>query len=95
MNEVATTFISEAALWGRLLEPAESAMSPEAARYFLALSFPPTDLARMRALAEKARAGTLTTGEQSEMDTYEQVGHALSLLKSKARQALQQTRTAS
>jgi hypothetical protein len=50
------------------------------------------DRARMEALAEKARAGTLTTEEQVELDAYERVGHFLSLLKSKARISLSQSR---
>ncbi len=49
----------------------------------------------MRELAEKASEGTLASSESVELDVYEQVGHTLSLMKSKARKALKQTRKVS
>jgi hypothetical protein len=58
------------------------------ARGFLRLSFPEEDRRRMNELAEKASLGTLTAGEQEEVDSYERVGHLLPLLKSKARRSL-------
>jgi hypothetical protein len=82
---------SETALWGRLLDPVSTTLSPEAARYLINLRFPQSDVDRMQELAEKARAGTLTLEEHIEMDNYERVGHVLSLMKSKARQSLKQT----
>ncbi|HSE98418.1 MAG TPA: hypothetical protein VLD57_09160 [Blastocatellia bacterium] len=95
MPEATSLASSEAALWGRLLEPDSSELSPEAARYLLTLCFPPPDIARMHELAEKARAGSLTSSESREMETYERVGHALSLMKSKARRALKRVGVAS
>lgn len=85
---------SEAALWGRLLDPVGTDLSPEAARYILNLRFPQSDIDRMQELAEKARAGTLSLEEHIEMDNYERVGHVLSLMKSKARKSLKKTRAA-
>jgi hypothetical protein len=85
---------SEAALWGRLLDPVGADLSPEAARYILGLQFPQSDIDRMQELAERARAGVLTLEEHIEMDNYERVGHVLSLMKSKARKALKKTRAA-
>ena len=85
---------SEAALWGRLLDPVSADLSPEAARYILGLQFPQPDIDRMHELAEKARAGALTLEEHIEMDNYERVGHVLSLMKSKARKSLKQARAA-
>ncbi|MFN0120139.1 MAG: hypothetical protein ACKV2V_06525 [Blastocatellia bacterium] len=82
----------ELALWGRLFEPAGAAISPDAARFLLTLHFPQADLDRMNELAGKARAGALSLEEQIELDDYERVGHVLSLLKSKARQALKPSR---
>jgi hypothetical protein len=70
-------------------------LSPEAARYILTLRFPPPDVGRMRELAEKARRGTLTPEEGLELDIYERVGYALSLMKSKARRALKRVSAAS
>ena len=84
---------NETALWGRLLDPVETALSPEAARYLINLRFPQSDVNRMQELAEKAREGTLTLEEHIEMDNYERVGHVLSLMKSKARQSLKKMRT--
>jgi len=94
VQTASTLSTSEAALWGRLLEPVGPELSPEAARYILTLSFPQPDIARMHELAEKARAGTLTLEEHIEADNYERVGHVLSLMKSKARKALKKVRTA-
>jgi hypothetical protein len=84
----------EAALWGRLFEPTSAALSQEVARYILTLDFPQSDIERMQELAEKAREGTLTLEEHVELDNYERVGHVLSLMKSKARQALKKARPA-
>lgn len=94
MPKSSTISTSEAGLWGRLLELADMELPPEAARYILTLHFPPSDIDRMHALAEKAREGTLTAGERGALDSYERVGHALSLMKSKARMALKKTRSA-
>lgn len=83
--------VSEATLWGRLLDPVSTDLSPEAARYILNLQFPQPDIDRMHELAEKARAGNLTLEEHIEMDNYERVGHVLALMKSKARKSLKNT----
>jgi hypothetical protein len=92
MQEASTISTSEAALWGRLFDPTSHELSTDVARYILTLSFPQPDVDRMRELANKARAGTLTLEEQIELDNYERVGHVLSLVKSKARKALKKTR---
>ena len=42
----------------------------------------------MRTLAAKARAGTLTSDEQAEVEAYSRIGSLLGILKSKARRAL-------
>ena len=93
-QEVAAISASESALWGRLFDPAGAELSEEAARYILTLTFPQPDIERMRELAEKARAGTLTLDEHIELDNYERVGHVVSLMKSKARKALKKARAA-
>lgn len=58
---------TESAIWGRLLEPAGTALSAEAAQAILKIDFPQSDRDRMHELAEKARKGTLTPKEQAEM----------------------------
>lgn len=95
MSTITDAVATEAALWGRVLEPADPGRSPEAARFLLRLRFPDEDVARMHELAAKARDGDLTTSERAELDIYEQVGHALSLMKSIARRALRATSSSS
>jgi hypothetical protein len=69
-------------------EPDKRKLPPQAAREILGLDFSDADKARMHHLAAKARAGTLTSDEQVEIDNYERAGHLLNLLQSKARRSL-------
>ena len=46
------------------------------------------DIDRIYASAEKARDGALTGAQREERDNFERVGLTLSILKSKARQAV-------
>lgn len=78
----------EAEILTRVIEPEVPGMTPDAARSVLALGFAPSDLDRINALAEKARQGILSSDEQSELDSYERVGHLLALLQAKARSSL-------
>jgi hypothetical protein len=78
---------TEAEVWLRILHPDEE-LPPRVARAILGLSFPSSDISRMRQLSAKARAGILTSEEDAEMETFERVGSILSTLKSKARQVL-------
>jgi len=82
---------TEVEVWLRILHPDE-AMSPRVACALLGLSIAKNDVRRMRELSAKARAGTLTVEEDSEMDNFERVGSILSILKSRARQVLQRSR---
>jgi hypothetical protein len=88
MAKSRTSPSTQAELWARLLELGDTQLTPDAAEYLLNLHFPPTDIDRMHKLAEKAREGTLTSRERGDLETYEHVGHALSIMKSKARLAL-------
>ena len=81
---------TEAEVWLRILHPDEE-LSPRVARAILGLSFPKNDISRMHELSAKARAGTLTPDEDTEMDDFERVGSILSTLKSKARQVLRRS----
>ena len=85
---VAHAGTSEAAIFGRVLEPEEATLDVAAARAILDLDFRQPDKDRMRALLAKAKKGTLTAKEKVEIDNYERVGHMLSLMKSKARRSL-------
>jgi hypothetical protein len=77
-----------AAIWERLFESVEPALSAEAARAILAFEFPTADKARVKDLAGKARAGKLTQSEQNEADAYAEIGSLVSMLRSQARSAL-------
>ena len=79
---------SEAAIFGRVLEPDRAIFSAAAARSILALDFSQADRERMCLLLAKAKEGKLTSAERKEIDNYERVGHMISLMKSKARRSL-------
>ena len=83
---------SEVAILNRLLRPEEPTFSPEGARDILSLSFPESDLQRMRELSAKARAGILTAAEDAEASRYELLGHLLGIIQSKARRSLKSQR---
>ncbi|HEV3260274.1 MAG TPA: hypothetical protein VG013_25695 [Gemmataceae bacterium] len=80
---------SEVAILSRIIEPDKPVFPPDIARLILQWEFPPADRQHMHELLEKAKAGTLTANEQAEADSYERVGHIISLLKAKARGSLQ------
>jgi hypothetical protein len=75
-------------IWVRILDTSQDALSPEVARYLLQLHFPEADHERMRALLDRAKAGTQTEEERAENEEYIRAGHLLALLKAKARIAL-------
>jgi uncharacterized protein (DUF2236 family) len=81
---------SEVAILSRLILRATSPLSPEAARAILAMDFPEEDQQRMRSLADKAAAGTLTTDERAELECFNRVGYMLSVLHANARRAFEQ-----
>jgi len=76
------------AILERLIEPANHALTVEAARYILRLDFPRKDHQRFQRLSAKASAGKLTEKERAELDDYLRVADLLALLQSKARRAL-------
>jgi hypothetical protein len=81
---------TEAEVWLSILHP-DRELPPRVARVILDLSLPPDNVVRMRELAARARAGTLTPEEDAEMDNFERVGSILSTLKSKARKVLRRS----
>jgi hypothetical protein len=76
-----------APIWQRVIEFAGE-LSPSAARALLKFRFSECDHALMGELAAKARAGSLTPDEQTELDTFERLGCLLDIVHSKARRAL-------
>jgi hypothetical protein len=81
-----------AAIWGRLVAPKEGDLTPEVARAWLALNFPPEDHERVRILGEKSQEGTLSASEQAELDEYLRVTAELAVIQSKARLSLRRAR---
>jgi hypothetical protein len=78
----------EAEILTRVISPDDSTLGRKVAEAILAMEFKAADRQRMDDLAEKARLGTLSPEERVEADSYERVGHFVSLLKSKARRSL-------
>jgi hypothetical protein len=78
----------ETAILKRVISPEIGDVSPEAAKALLALGFPESDHARMEELSDKAQEGTLTQGEQDELDGYINVSHFIAFVQSKARISL-------
>lgn len=76
---------TEAAIFARLWD---GGLTAPLARQVLQLGFGATDLARIRALTERHRAGRLTASEVEELDNFVRVGDLLAILQSKARRLL-------
>jgi hypothetical protein len=77
-----------AAILGRLINPDEPTLSPEAARSILKLTFPKRDKERVDFLLAKNQDGQLTPDERVELNEYLRADAFLSVLKSKARLSL-------
>jgi hypothetical protein len=78
---------TEADIWTGIMYP-DGNIPTRAASAILRLSFPSKHRKRMRELSAKARSGALSAAEEWEMQNFERVSDLLSILKSKARQAL-------
>lgn len=76
-----------AAIFGRLWDD-RAAFTPVVARHVLTLKFAEADIARMRVLNDKNRAGKLTADEAAELDDFLRAADLLSILQSKARMRL-------
>ena len=78
----------EAAIWARLIQAQRDEIAPQVAEYLLSIAFGESDRQRMEQLAERSEAGTLTTEERTEFDSYLHVGNLLAVMQSRARVAL-------
>ena len=74
----------------RTIKPEEGGLPADAARAILGFSLSQDDRERVNQLAAKAREGTLTPDERSELDDYERIAALLELMQSKARLSLKQ-----
>ncbi|SPE55110.1 conserved hypothetical protein [Verrucomicrobia bacterium] len=81
----------EADILTRVIAPEDASLEKKVAEAVLALGFSAPDRHRMEELAQKARDGSLSDDERVEAESYERVGHFISLLKSKARRSLAST----
>jgi hypothetical protein len=79
---------SEAAVFARLMETENGAMSAALARFFLKLGFSEQEKERMHELAVKNQEGRISSGELEELDCYIRAGDLLAVLQSKARKLL-------
>jgi hypothetical protein len=82
---------TEASIWERVIHPGGK-MSKQTARAILDLSFPAEDQQRLRELAAKNKEGGLTSEEELELDHFCRVGRTLTILKSRARKLLKNSR---
>lgn len=74
----------------RAIKPTDGDLSTDAARAMLNFRLAPDDTTRVNNLATKARAGTLTAEERTELDDYERVTALLEIMQSQARISLNQ-----
>jgi hypothetical protein len=74
----------------KVFDPGGHGLSRSLAEDILSLDFPQRDADRVAELSAKANEGTLTEGEEAELEAYINVGDLLAFWQSKARQALQQ-----
>ncbi len=93
MESTLTPNKTASAIWGRVVNPEQANLAPEAARGILKLDSDANDHRRMDELSAKARQGTLTAEERVEMDEYLRVGSELAVLQSKARMSLQRAKS--
>ena len=79
---------SEAAILSRIIETDESEITPDVARYLLSMQLPEADRDRVNQLSARARAGALTSAEETELDSYLHIGSLLGVMQSRARRFL-------
>jgi len=87
-SAVVETF--DTAILSRAISPVRKTLSPDVDEEILQWDFPPEDKERMAELSGKARAGTLSADEETEIDSYVRVGHIVNLMQAKARLAIKQ-----
>lgn len=86
----ATTPDHGSEILARVINPGQGGMPTQAAREILDFKLPSDDRDRVNGLAAKAREGTLSSEERTELDEYERVTAMLELMQSKARLSLKQ-----
>jgi hypothetical protein len=84
--------MSPTAALDRVFEPINRCLTPAVARKIVALRADPELDARIQKLAEKANEGQLTEKERVEYESYVRAIDLISILQSKARRFLTQSR---
>ena len=84
---------SEAAILNRVFRPNAADWPRAVADAILNIGFDPSDLKRMTQLMERAKTGDLSREQAEELEHYRHIGRLLELMKSRARQSLQNTPT--
>jgi predicted metal-dependent hydrolase len=85
---------SEVAILSRVIRPHNGTWSKSAAQSILKFDFASVDVRRMNTLGAKARQGSLSPAQETELENYRDVGRLLELLQSKARLSLRRLATA-
>lgn len=88
MSSQLATPNTEASILARIIQSDDRALSPEIARYLISIKLPPDDEDRVNELSAKARAGSLSDRESTELDSYLHIGSLLGVMQSKARRIL-------
>lgn len=80
--------VNQADIFRRVLDERGDALTPDVAQFFLQLELPADDRMRLEELAQRARAGTLSSAEQADLEEFRRLGRLVELMKLKARKAL-------
>lgn len=63
-------------------------MSPDAAQFIMSIELDEQDRQRLDELAEKARQGSLSEAEETDLEEYRRAGRLMEMMKLKARMVL-------
>ena len=81
--------INQAEIVARSIDGRGDRLPAHVAQFFLDLQLSSEDRALLDNLAEKARQGTLTPGEEADLDEYRRAGRFVELMKLKAQFSLE------
>lgn len=84
----ATSLNTQSAILDRALTLHATPMTPDVARFLVSIQLGPFDVQRANELAAKARDGSLTIDEQTEIDEYRRAGRTIEMLKLRAKASL-------
>ena len=90
MDSRTTVPNTEAAILARIIRAEEDPLTPDVARFLLAMRLPASDEERVNELSAMAQTGSLTDIETQELDSYLHIGYLLGVLQAKARGLLKE-----